>query len=114
MEQNNKKEREIEIETEKSKLLSAISFIADKLTKINISLDVLRTNINVSQFFLNELYKNIGKKIGEKIDKENKDKIIKTIDIYNNLNEKELLDEIHKLSEKILLLKITEQGEIKK
>lgn len=111
MEQNNK-EKEIEIETEKSKLLSAISFIADKLTKINISLDVLRTNINVSQFFLNDLYKNVGKKIGEKISKENKEKIIKTCEIYNSLDETKILNEINELSKKILLLQI-EQGEKK-
>lgn len=104
MQQNNKEQ---EIEKEKDKLKSAINLVSDKLTKINISLDVLRTNINVSQFFLNELYKNISKTKGEKLDKENKEKIIKTIQIYENLKENELLDEIHKISEKILLLKIT-------
>lgn len=100
-----------EIEQEKEKFKSAINLIADKLTKINISLDVLRTNINVSQFFLNDLYKNINKTKGEKLSKESKESIIKTVEIYNSLKENELLDEIHEMSKKILLLQV---GDIKK
>ena len=100
-----------QIEQEKEKFKSAINLIADKLTKINISLDVLRTNINVSQFFLNDLYKNINKTKGEKLNKESKESIIKTVEIYKSLKENELLDEINEMSKKILLLQV---GEIKK
>lgn len=101
-----------QIDQEKEKFKSAINLVADKLTKINLSLDVLRTNINVSQFFLNELYKNITKTKDEKLSKENKEQIIKTIEIYDTLKEEELLKDIENISKKILLLKV--QGDNKK
>lgn len=97
-------------ENEKDKFIAAIQLLADKLTKLNISLDVLRTNINMTQFYLNDLYKLITQ--GEKIKKQDKEIIIKTIEIYDKLDEKELLNDIHKISEKILLLKMN-KGEKK-
>ena len=89
-------------ENEKDKFIAAINLLSDKLTKLNISLDVLRTNINMTQFYLNDLFKLINK--GEKLEKADKEIIIKTIDIYKNFDEQELLKEIHEISKKILLL----------
>ena len=100
-------------ETEKDKFIAAINLLSDKLTKLNISLDVLRTNINVTQFYLNDMFKMIKNK--EKLEKQDKEIIIKTLELYNDLNETELLADINNISKKILLLNVDGiKGEKKK
>lgn len=100
-------------ENEKDKFIASIQLLADKLTKLNISLDVLRTNINITQFYLNDMFKMIKNK--EKLEKQDKEIIIKTLELYNVLNEQELLNDIQEISKKILLLNVDGiKGEKKK
>lgn len=100
-------------ENEKDKFIANIQLLADKLTKLNISLDVLRTNINITQFYLNDMFKMIKNK--EKLEKQDKEIITKTLEIYNALDENELLTDINNISKKILLLNVDGiKGEKKK
>ena len=77
--------------------------LSEKLFKINLDLDTVRTNINVSLFYINELMRDIKNK---KDDKEVKERIKQVTDNYEKMNFDGVIALIKDIEKEVLLIGI--------
>lgn len=97
----NKKD-EIKDEKEKDKFMLSLEILTTKLISINTWLDNTRTNINVATYYINDLHKQVSKGLT----KELKNKIIKLLDNYNDMNQDGIKNKIDEINKQTLLLEV--------
>ena len=77
--------------------------LSEKLLKINLDLDTLRTNINVSLFYINELIRDAKNK---KDNKEVNERIKQVLDNYEEMNSAGVIALIKDIEKQTLLIGI--------